>query len=286
MKGSDIKIILNADDFGMCDSQNKAIIDLFKKGYITDASIMVPCPSSEEALEFAKNNPQYSIGVHLTLTSEWPNHKWGPTLPADQVPSLVDKDGNFFVTSAEMAHQADRKEIEAELRNQIETALNAGIKPTHIDNHMFSLCEKDFHDMAITFSMDYQIPFRFTRQFSKNFAGVPLIDLAERYYSYAETAIKYVFKVTDVLISDVKEDTTGDTYESYKHFMFKLITNNATGISELFFHPCAESEEVKNITPSWKKRTWEYRLLQDPEFHAFIKNSGFEIINWRYLNTT
>ncbi|MFC1597153.1 ChbG/HpnK family deacetylase [Planctomycetota bacterium] len=43
-----------------------------------------------------RENPALDVGVHLTLTSEWENCKWGPVTEA---PSLVDRQGHFFPTT-------------------------------------------------------------------------------------------------------------------------------------------------------------------------------------------
>lgn len=67
---SDKYLIINADDFGMCHAHNVATEELFKCGGISSATIMTPCPAATEATEFAKANPELSIGVHLTTTSE------------------------------------------------------------------------------------------------------------------------------------------------------------------------------------------------------------------------
>ena len=62
-------LIINADDFGMCRSANLAVYDLFEKGGITSATIMAPCPWAKEAAIWAKNHPEYAVGLHLTTTS-------------------------------------------------------------------------------------------------------------------------------------------------------------------------------------------------------------------------
>ena len=71
-------VIINADDFGMCRSANLAVFDLFKKGGITSATIMTPCSWAPEAAAFARDNPEFAIGIHLTFTSEWSKYRWAP----------------------------------------------------------------------------------------------------------------------------------------------------------------------------------------------------------------
>ena len=71
-------LVLNADDFGMCKSANEAVFELFKSGDLLSATIMMPCPAAEEAVQFSIDNPQYAIGIHTTLTSEWKKYRWKP----------------------------------------------------------------------------------------------------------------------------------------------------------------------------------------------------------------
>ena len=50
-------LVLNADDFGMCKSANEAVFELFKSGDLLSATIMMPCPAAEEAVQFSIDNP-------------------------------------------------------------------------------------------------------------------------------------------------------------------------------------------------------------------------------------
>lgn len=41
-------------------------------------------------------HPDASVGLHLTLTSEWDQFRWRPILSASEIPTLVAPEGAFF----------------------------------------------------------------------------------------------------------------------------------------------------------------------------------------------
>src|SRR5271155_4954975 len=154
-------LILNADDFGMCHDQNEGVMRGLKEGLFTSSTILVTCPWFEEAAEFARNNPDADLGVHLTLTAEWDRYKWGPVLGAHTVPSLVDERGYLWQTVAQVYEHARLDEAEAELRAQIEKAFAAGIDATHLDSHMGTLqLRADYHEIYARLANDYRLPIR------------------------------------------------------------------------------------------------------------------------------
>ena len=62
-------LIVNADDYGMCNSANAAVAELFEGGFLKSATVMMPCPTAKDAVQFSIDHPQYPIGIHLTMTS-------------------------------------------------------------------------------------------------------------------------------------------------------------------------------------------------------------------------
>lgn len=131
------KVLLRADDFGMSHAVNLALKDMVQTGIPFNASVMMVTPWVTEAAEILKDAPHVSIGLHLTLTSEFEQLKWGPISGEKSVPSLVDERG-FFRTSVRdfMMSDYDLKEVETELRAQIDRAMAMGMKVDYLDHHM------------------------------------------------------------------------------------------------------------------------------------------------------
>lgn len=131
------QLLIRLDDIGMNHSVNMAVEKMAETGLPFSASVQFACPWYQEAVEILKKYPQVSVGVHLTLTSEWKNYRWGPVTGRTAVPSLVDSDGYFPHTSRAF-NKGNYKidEVETELSAQIERALKSGLKITYIDPHM------------------------------------------------------------------------------------------------------------------------------------------------------
>ena len=141
--GNDIRLIIRGDDMGFCHEANVGCITSYREGIMTVVEVMVPCPAFKEAARMLCENPGLDVGIHLTMTSEWSNLKWGPLTYA---PSLVDSNGHFFqevwtygeLDSSQVFSEADWKleEVERELRAQIDTALAYIPHCSHLSSHM------------------------------------------------------------------------------------------------------------------------------------------------------
>ncbi len=144
MEADGIYVIVRGDDMGSCHAANVAFIKCYKEGIMRSAELMPATPWFNEAVKMLKENPGLDVGLHLGLTSEWDNYKWGPVTP---VTTFVDEQGYFWprvkdwddptATNALLSPKTDLKELEAELRAQIELTISKlGDRVTHMGGHM------------------------------------------------------------------------------------------------------------------------------------------------------
>jgi predicted glycoside hydrolase/deacetylase ChbG (UPF0249 family) len=128
------RVIVNGDDYGMSPGINVAIEQLYEAGRLSSASIMSNMRWSADALAFARTATDLKAGAHLNLTTG------RPLLPAEQVPSLVDANGEFFKLAVLLrrllAGRVTRGELRRELQAQIEYCQDGGLTIHHLDSHM------------------------------------------------------------------------------------------------------------------------------------------------------
>lgn len=285
-------LIINADDFGMCHAHNVATFDLLQKGAITSATIMAPCPWAFEAVRFAKENPQFAIGAHLTNTSEWSIYRWQPLTKAQ---SLIDEEGFMFHNCNQFAERASMKDTRAELIAQIERLRALGLNPSHADNHMGSLYgihngRFELLQTAIEIAAQYELPFRLPMKFSsaqyKNGMfgiQIPMDQIACAISRFTDYAQQCRVAMPDYLIPGDWNGPQKDSFENYREYIYELYRTFEPGVTETYIHPAVECDELKAITGSWQRRAWEYRLFSDPKTRQHIDALGIRLINYRDL---
>lgn len=281
-------IIINADDFGMCHAANTAIIELLDAGHIDSTTVMVPCSWSPEALAFAASRTDLDVGVHLVLTSEWTKYRWRPL--TGTATSLVDADGFFPATVEEIERNAGEADVAAEIAAQLQTALDAGVDVTHLDNHMGSLyglaTGHDFLAQVFELAARHGLPFRLPRSIE----GIEVDPALQHALDRAATAAEAMgVEIIDRLWSHpfglLGEGTDQvETYEQVREGFIALLRAVPAGVTELYLHPMVDDVDLRaTVDYAAVKRGYELRLLSDPAVLQAIEDESLVRIGWRDL---
>src|SRR5437763_1372456 len=62
-----IRLIINADDFGLSESVNAAVLEAYDRGILTSCSLMVAEPAAAAAARAARERPGLGVGLHLVV---------------------------------------------------------------------------------------------------------------------------------------------------------------------------------------------------------------------------
>jgi predicted glycoside hydrolase/deacetylase ChbG (UPF0249 family) len=110
-------LIVNADDFGQSIGVNRGVVQAHERGIVTSASLMVRWPAAALAASYARDRPEFDVGLHVDL-GEWA-FRGGSWTPVYEVVDLQDTG-------------AIREEVARQLTRFRDLL---GREPTHLDSH-------------------------------------------------------------------------------------------------------------------------------------------------------
>jgi len=272
---SDAKLlIIHADDLGVSHSENKASIKAMEAGMVNSGSIMMPSPWVLEMAEYAqKNKDSHDLGLHLVLTSEWKHYKWRPIASKEDVPSLINEHGYFH---AGCEDSVDVKEVELELRAQIEMAYAMGINPTHLDSHMGCLLwtNQEIFKVYVKLANAYDLPCLIDASFASLFAS------ESEFNAFLKSENVQVVINQSFTISETEYAKGPSDY--YNHVLKSL----KPGLSQLLIHTAYDTEEMRGIAvdhPEWgsKWRQSDFDFFTSDECKRILKEENIILVSWR-----
>lgn len=256
--GEPARLIVRGDDMGMTHACNLAMEKGFREGILTSASLIVPSPWFEEAARMCRENPEWCIGVHLTLNSEWRDYRWKPVLPVTDVATVVDEDGYFYpTTEAFLGASPSLKEVDKELRAQMELALKRKIDVQYIDTHMGTArATPELHAIVLKITQDYRVPL--SQESGENLLSIYEIP-AEEKQKVLGRKLKQLGPGLSLLVIHPGLDTPETR---------ALVDFNPEGLPNVAAHRSAvtkalTSKKIKNIIKNRGIRLTDYRPLRD-----------------------
>ncbi|WP_422351286.1 polysaccharide deacetylase family protein [Flagellimonas sp.] len=270
-------LMVHADDAGLSHSENMATMQSLQNGIVNSYSIMVPCPWFYEMAQWTQQHPEYDCGVHLTLTCEWENYKFGPVLPVSEVPSLVDANGHFYKKREQVREHATVEDVRKELTAQIEKFLAYGLSPSHLDSHMYSVGSRpDLFEVYKELGQRYKLPVQLSPQL------MDMVGLESNSLIEANDLL-----VDKVHIGDISYFEKGRLWDYYAGTFDELVE----GFNVILIHPAFDEQEMQGVTVNHPNFGSEWRQIDFDFFtsdfaKAQITRDDIQLINWSDIKNT
>jgi len=274
-----LKLVTNADDFGLSEKVNEAILKSFRYGILRSTSLMANGKSFDHAVGIIRSNPDLDIGIHLTLVEE------KPILNSEQVQSLLTDKKHCAIdfTKKYFSEKISLEEVRKELTAQIEKLLDLGIKVSHIDSHKHLHILPRILDITIDLVNRYKI--KFIRIPKEKFSAYMFANFKSVYRIAQMAALNYFCSKAKEKISFKTDHFAGFYFggKLNKQNLITLINHLPTnGNCELMCHPGLE--DVSNLNNfSHYRKVEEAEVLIHQEVAQIIKMKTIEITSFQKL---
>jgi len=246
-----MRLIVNADDFGISKAVTLGILEAHKNGVITSTSMMCNMPATEYTAGLLKDYPDLGVGIHFVLTAGFPLAKL--------VNSLVDEIGRFH-SQYEIEDFAIIEDIRKECRCQMDKFLSFSIKPTHINCHHHVHKFSKVFQVVKEFALEYDIPVRAINEISKEeFNGIrTTANFAEGFYG-----------------------ENGEIVITAQAFINTIEKNKEFESLEIMCHPGHLDEELIETSSYAIPRLKELATLTCDEVKNYIKENKIQLITFK-----
>lgn len=270
-----IRLIVNADDFGVSGSTNRAVAKAHREGILTSASLMVTASHADGAVEVAKQNPNLGVGLHLVLVNGRSVHK-GTELNGLVNPYQQFSDSPLGAGLSYFLSRGLKAPIRQEIDAQIKRFRLSGLPLDHLNGHfnfhlhpvVFDAIRRDFHKWGISRLRVPRDPlltnlrlawgryfYRFSHAFIFSRLSSRTIGPLER------RGIKHTDLVFGMLQSGRMDE----------RFLLRLLENLFPGTFEIYMHP-NEDEQA-----------FELEALISPAVRELVRQRGIELARYQDL---
>lgn len=274
------KLIINADDFGLTDGVNQAILELSKRGIVSSASVMVN-QVMHQGQKFTNSMVKsIGLGIHLNLTCG------KPILPPEDVDTLVDEQGEFIDSTQFFLslNKINSIQVEKEWRAQIIGFVVKFGKPDHLDSHHHIHLLPRYFPLFLQLANELKVPVRLPISWDLipevaelgDFSGVgnPITpEMIEQNYRLIQgSGVRFPDYFVENFLPSVIHN---------RELLKKAFHTLPEGITELMCHPGYVDAQLERLSGYVSQREAERAALDDHAFKQILDNEHIEIINFQ-----
>ena len=262
-----VKLLVEADDFGITESTAYGIIRGITEGIIRNTGLFANMPHAEKCAELIRRyrSTGACFGMDFNVVSGRPVSR------PEEVPSLVHADGTFIMSGEQMKKMKDYKdpmhmaevypydEVERECRAQVEKFIElTGDKPGYLHGH--SLMTPNYWKAVQKMGERYEIPVSMDTLQANHVFQVPC-DWTPR-----------PFPVEAQMQTNVEENLMKVLPQILDH-----------EVSAFICHAGFMEEELNQYTTYTMIRTKDLAAMVSPRVRGFLEENHVELITYRDL---
>lgn len=268
------RVVFSADDFGLTPSVNEAIERAHRDGILDQASLMVAGPAAEDAVRRARALPSLRVGLHLVVIE-------GPSVsPPSEIPDLVDASGQFPSDQARLGFRyffrpSVRRQLAQEIRAQFAAFAATGLTLDHANAHKHMHLHPTVGRLLIEIGREFglhsiRIPAEPPATLARTGTWAGLGDRA----LYAWTRLlRHQAQAAGMITND---HCFGLAWSGHmtRERVRRLLQNLPDGVSELYFHPATERDDMLvRLMPDYEHAA-EFATLLDHDLLAPLARSA------------
>lgn len=277
------RLIVNADDFGISEAVNEAIIRAHREGVLTSASLMVTGEAAAQAVRLAKENPRLAVGIHLVAVMG------RSVLPRAEIPSLVDEARNFSnnPTAAGLKYffsPRARRELRREIAAQFARFHETGLRLSHVDGHLHLHVHPVIFNEALKQAIKYGAPrmrvpeeeralalgFDRSNRLQKTFFTIQFGGLAR----YMKSKLRARgFTVPERVYGNLQSGQMNESYFLYMLDHLRAATN------EIYFHPATYRLD-RALAAAEQQCQIEFETLLSERVKQRLAQSNIKLTNY------
>ena len=236
------RLVVTADDVGLHRGMTEGAIRAHKEGIVTACSISANGRDFDDAVARLRDVPSLEVGVHLTLVEE-KSLTTGKTMPRNHA---------AFVFSA--------KDVEPELRAQIERVRHSGLRITHLNGHQHLHLWPTVFPIVTKLAVEY---------------GIRYVRRVNDWGGRAGLGRRAAIGVLRLLGRGGTNDRTIGVVEAGHLTNVEPLLDRVEGLTELVTHPGVAVDAYPHWRYDWDSET---RALCAPGLREAISTRGIALV--------
>jgi hopanoid biosynthesis associated protein HpnK len=238
------RVVFSADDFGLTPAVNEAVERAHRDGILDQASLMVAGAAADDAVRRARALPSLRVGLHLVVIE-------GPAVsPPSEIPDLVNAHGQFPSDQARLGFRyffrpSVRRQLAREIRAQFAAFAATGLTLDHANAH------KHMHLHPVVGRLMIEIG----REFGLHSIRIPaepastlartgtLAGIGDRALYAWSRLLRHQAQSAGMVTNDHCFGLAWSGHMTHDRVR-RLLENLPDGVSEIYFHPATQRDDV------------------------------------------